>query len=359
MAKLNVGVVGVGAHGRSRHLLPLRELSSDVQLVAVADADKKRAERIGEEFSVHPYTDYHDMFDRESLDAVHIVTPTGLHSRIAVESLNKGLNVLVDKPLGANLAQALEAVRAAKRNRKILMVGYWSRFSPALKFGLEAAQSGSLGKVYHSYGYLVRRRGIPGTATFIDETLSGGRGALLDIGCYILDNLLAVLGFPKPLTATGATYSVFGKQADEVRFNWGSWDTSRFNLDDYATGFVRFEDDSTMSIEVGWAANVSHSEEISKMVVLGHKGGIEGSGAEQLSNVSLHSRISEFLTNTQPLLKPVDPAYAMVKHFVESVQLGRSPQVTGEQSLILHAIIDAIYSSSLRKEEVKIELPTL
>jgi predicted dehydrogenase len=358
MRKLNVGVIGVGGHGRSRHLLPLKELSS-VQLVAVADVDKKRAERIGDEFRVRAYTDYHNMLDKEDLDAVHVVTPTGLHSRIATDCLNHGLHVLVDKPLGANLAEVLQVVKAAKRNHKTLMVGYWSRFSPALQFGLEAAESGGLGTVYYSYGYLVRRRGIPGTATFIDKELSGGRGALLDIGCYILDNLLAVLHFPRPLSASGASYSVFGKKTDEVKFNWGSWNTSKFDLDDFSVGFVRFEDGSTMTVEVGWAANVSHSEETSKMIVLGDKGGIEGVGAEQINSVTLHSRTSGFLTNTQPLLKQVNTAHVMVEHFVESVESGRAPQVTGEQSIILQAIVDAVYSSSQRKEEVKIELPEI
>jgi Predicted dehydrogenases and related proteins len=109
---------------------------------------------------------------------------------------------------------------------------------------------GMVGEPYLAYGYLVRRRGIPGSPTFIDKQLSGGRGALLDIGCYILDNLLSLLNFPRPVTVSGATYTKFGRNPEEVKFNWGSWDPSKFELEDYAVGFIRFENGASMIIEV-------------------------------------------------------------------------------------------------------------
>ena len=358
MDKVRVAVIGVGGHGRGRHLIPYTKLPN-VEVVAVADINPKRAEEVGREFKVKYYTDYMEMIEKENPDAVSVVTPTGLHAKVAKDALSKGVHVLVDKPLGANLGEVVDVVRTAKAKGKILMVGYWSRFSPALRFGLDAVEDGLLGKPYFAYGYLVRRRGIPGSPTFIDKQLSGGRGALLDIGCYILDNLLALLKFPRPISASGMTYTKFGRNPEEVKFNWGSWDPSKFELEDYAVGFVRFEGDLTMFVEVGWAANVSHTGEVGVLRILGDKGGIEARGHEALTEISLHSRTRNFLYDTKPVLGNVDMALEMVRAFIDSIIQGKEPPVTGYQSVVLHAIMDAIYESAQKGTEVKVTIPEI
>ncbi|MFP3195259.1 MAG: Gfo/Idh/MocA family oxidoreductase [Caldivirga sp.] len=358
MDKVRVGVIGVGGHGRGRHLIPYTKLPN-VEVVAVADVNQRRAEEVGREFKVRYYTDYMEMIERENPDAVSIVTPTGLHAKVAKDVLSKGVHVLVDKPLGANLSEVVDVVRTAKAKGKVLMVGYWSRFSPALKFGVEAMSLGMVGEPYLAYGYLVRRRGIPGSPTFIDKQLSGGRGALLDIGCYILDNLLSLLNFPRPVTVSGATYTKFGRNPEEVKFNWGSWDPSKFELEDYAVGFIRFENGASMIIEVGWAANVSHVGEVGIYRVLGDKGGLEGRGHEAVTEMTLHSRTSNFLYDTKPVLGNVDMPLEMVKAFIDSITQGKEPPTTGYQSVIIHSIIDAIYESASKGSEVRVTIPEI
>ncbi|QGA55351.1 gfo/Idh/MocA family oxidoreductase [Sulfolobus sp. E5-1-F] len=354
--KIRYGIIGVGGHGRNRHLIPLTKLNDKVDIVAIADVNKERCEEVSSQFKIKCYTDYMEMTEKESLDAVSIVTPTGLHSKIAKDVLGKGVNVLVDKPLGANLDEVKEVVNTARNKGLKLMVGYWSRFSPALQYGKEIVDRGLLGEPYVAYGYLVRRRGIPGIPTFIDKTLSGGRGALLDIGCYLIDNLLTLLKFRKPISVMGKVYTKFGNKKEEVKFNWGNWDPENFSLDDYAVGFVKLEGDVSLIIEVGWAANVSHVEEKSYIRVLGDKGGIEGSGHEAIMDISFHSRTENFLTDTKPVLRKVDIYFEMIRAFVDSILLNKEPPVTGEESIILHSIIDGIYRSSLEDREVKILL---
>ncbi len=350
------GVIGVGGHGVGRHIIPLTKLPN-VVLVAVADIDKNRCEDVASRFKTKCYTDYHDMIDREVLDAVSIVTPTGLHAKIAIDVLRKGVNVLVDKPLGANINEVAEVVKTAKYMKKKLMVGYWSRFSPALRYAKEVVDKGLLGEPYVAYGYLVRRRGIPGKPTFIDKVLSGGKGALLDIGCYMIDNMLTILRFRKPITVSGAVYTKFGRNPDEIKFNWGSWDPAKFDLEDYAIGFVRLEGGVSMVIEVGWAANVSHVGEMGYMRILGDRGGIEGRGDEAIREISFHSRTENFLIDTKPVLPNVDMAYEMVKNFIESILMNREPMVTGYESLVLHTIIDGIYHSAELGKEISVSVP--
>ncbi|AAK43117.1 Gfo/Idh/MocA family protein [Saccharolobus solfataricus] len=354
--KIRYGIIGVGGHGKNRHLIPLIKLKNKVEIVAVADVKKERCEEVSSQFNIKCYLDYMEMVEKESLNAVSIVTPTGLHSRIAINVLNKGVNVLVDKPLGSNLEEVKEVVNTARNKGLKLMVGYWSRFSPALQYGKEIIHNGLLGEPYVAYGYLVRRRGIPGIPTFIDKTLSGGRGALLDIGCYLIDNLLSLLKFRKPISVMGKVYTKFGNVKEEVKFNWGSWDPENFSLDDYAVGLVKLEGDVSLILEVGWSANVSHVEEKSYVRILGDKGGIEGSGHEAIVDISFHSRTENFLTDTKPVLRKVDPYFEMINAFVDSILTDREPPITGEESVTLHSIIDGIYKSSTEDKEVKISL---
>ncbi|ACP47590.1 oxidoreductase domain protein [Sulfolobus islandicus Y.N.15.51] len=354
--KIRYGVIGVGGHGRNRHLIPLTKLNDKVETIAIADVNKERCEEVSLQYKIKCYLDYMEMIEKESLDAVSIVTPTGLHSKIAIDVLNRGVNVLVDKPLGANLDEVKEVVNAARKKGLKLMVGYWSRFSPALQYGEEIVAKDLLGEPYVAYGYLVRRRGIPGIPTFIDKTFSGGRGVLLDIGCYLIDNLLTLLKFRKPKSVVGKVYTKFGNKKEEVKFNWGSWDPENFSLDDYAVGLVKLEGDVSLIIEVGWAANVSHMEEKSYIRVLGDRGGIEATGHEAITDISFHSRTENFLTDTKPALRKVDIYFEMVKAFVDSVLQDKEPPVAGEESVILHSIIDGIYRSSIEDKEVKISL---
>jgi predicted dehydrogenase len=354
-------VIGVGGHGRNRHLIHYYKLPN-VEVVAVADVDRERLERISGEFKVKGYLDYREMLDRERPDAVSVVTPTGLHAEVALEAIRRGAHVLVDKPLAHNLEEAAKVVSEAKNRRRILMVGYWSRFSPALDYAIELREGGWLGDIYVAYAYLVRRRGIPGKPTFIDKRLSGGGGALLDIGCYAIDNVLSIMGFPTPVAVSGAVYTKFGRNPEEVRFNWGSWDPSSFELEDYAVGYVRFSNGASMLIEVGWAANVQYPGEEMRLRILGDRGGIEARGHEAIIEVSYHSRTKRHLYDAKPVLRtpsPEEMSFEMVKTFVESVVSGREPPVTGEQSLLIHAIIDGIYESAIKGEEIKVKPPTI
>ncbi len=358
MEEIRVGVIGVGGHGRGRHLVPLTK-TPGARVVAVCDVDQGTLDRVCGEFKVAGYRDYREMIEKESLEAVSIATPSGIHYRVALDCLRMGVHALVDKPLGANLREVTEVVKAAKHANKVLMVGFWSRFSPSLQFGREVSENGLLGEPFYAYGYLVRRRGIPGKPTFIDKELSGGRGVLLDIGCYALDNMLTLCGFPRPVTALGAVYTKFGRNPEELRLNWGTWDPSKFELEDFAAGMVKFENGMSMIIETAWAANVSHLGEVGKIRILGDKGGLEASGHEALQEITYHSRTKSYLTDTKPVLPTVDLPLEMTKAFIRSIQRREEPPVTGWQSVILHALMDAIYESGEKGGESRIVIPTI
>ncbi|MGC8674609.1 MAG: Gfo/Idh/MocA family protein [Thermoprotei archaeon] len=356
---MKIGVIGVGGHGRGRHLAPYKRLEAQglIEVAAVADINEERAKSAAKDFSVpHYYKDYAEMLQKEDLDGVSVVTPSGLHGEVGKQVLLSGVSALIDKPLAPSLSEATELVEIAKDKGATLMVGYWSRFSPALQYAISLGPSGYFGKVFFSYASILRRRGIPGIPTFIDDKLSGGKGAIFDIGCYLIDALLAVTGFPEPVSVSGRAFTVFGNKQDEINMNWGRWDPSTFKLDDYSVGFVKFADESTAFVESSWASNLPIQGEVSLLRVQGDNGGIEARGDEALRSITLSSKLNSKVLDSTPTLNKVDESYEMARAFVESIRT-KNPPVTGEQSLKLHAIVDGIYESTKLGKEVEVHVP--
>jgi predicted dehydrogenase len=126
---LRVGVVGVGHLGR-HHARILSSLP-DVDLCAVVDVNRARAEEIAAANHTHPLFDYHDILGR--VDAVTIAVPTELHREIAVPFLSAGIPVLVEKPMAGSLDEADAMIAAAASADVVLAVGQTERFNPAVE----------------------------------------------------------------------------------------------------------------------------------------------------------------------------------------------------------------------------------
>lgn len=127
MSKLRVGVVGVGALGR--HHARIYSQLAGCELVGVADPSAERGRAAAEAAGCPWLADYRGLL--ETADAVSIAVPTFAHHAVASEFLNRGIAVLVEKPLASTLAQAAELVALALRAGATLQVGHVERFNPA------------------------------------------------------------------------------------------------------------------------------------------------------------------------------------------------------------------------------------
>jgi predicted dehydrogenase len=130
---LRVAVVGVG-HLGSIHARIYAELEG-AELVCVVDADVERAASVGAEFGCRALADVHELFELHAdhdIDAVSVAVPTAFHEAAAVPLLERGVPVLVEKPLAGNLAGADAILAAAERGGATLAVGHVERFQPGL-----------------------------------------------------------------------------------------------------------------------------------------------------------------------------------------------------------------------------------
>lgn len=125
---LRVGVVGVGYLGRF-HARIYADMP-DVELVGVADVDAQRAHQIAERHGCQAYTDARDLIDR--IDAVSIVVPTIHHVDVARPFLERGVHMLIEKPIAPTTAAAEALVEAADRAGVIFQVGHLERFNAGI-----------------------------------------------------------------------------------------------------------------------------------------------------------------------------------------------------------------------------------
>ena len=256
--RLRVGIVGMGigrSNGRAIHADPRGEV------VALCDLEEDRMREFAAELDANPglYADYRKMCRDPGVDAVFVGTPNQWHVPVALEAVRRGKHVLVTKPLADAVRPARRLVEAAEAAGVVNMMSLSTRFSPDCLYLQEQAEAGVFGHVYYARSRSVRRNGIPAwNLGFI----SPGGGAFRDMGVHFLDAAWAIMGRPRPLTATGVAGAAFGPRGrgysrPTTRRVWKQYDT-----DDYAGGFIRFENGAGLQIESFWASHQAREEQI-------------------------------------------------------------------------------------------------
>jgi len=141
---IKVGVIGLGNMGRN-HARVYSELE-EAELVAVADLNRELKE-IAKNAGCKFYSDYREMLGKEDIEAVSIAVPTKLHRSIALECIESGKDVLIEKPIASSLKEAEEIVKAGKRKKRIIMVGHIERFNPAVRKLKEMIKKKKFGEI--------------------------------------------------------------------------------------------------------------------------------------------------------------------------------------------------------------------
>jgi predicted dehydrogenase len=177
MTRLRLAVVGVGHLGKE-HARILAGMT-DVELIGVVDPRTAQAEAVAQRCGTRPFADHRPLLG--AIDAAVVAAPTAYHHAVAIDFLRRGIPLLVEKPLAADLAQADELVALARHSGALLQVGHIERFNPAF----EELQKRPLRPKYIS---AERCGGFSGRSTDV--------GVVLDLMIHDLDLLLALVGAP-------------------------------------------------------------------------------------------------------------------------------------------------------------------
>ncbi len=364
--KLRVGIIGTGwiAHN---HMASYQKMTDIAEVVAMADLIPGKAEAFAAEFGMEGIRFYPShtamLADPDlALDAVSICTYNRQHAPCAIDCMKKGIHVMLEKPLCVTTEEAIEIARTEKETGVIISVGFQPRMDANMQEIKRIVESGRLGQVYYIQTGGGRRRGIPtpfGTSFIEDKT--AGIGAMADIGCYSLDMVLNAIGYPKPLTVTGYTSKFFG--TDPVTYPAHPEYAEKFEVDDFAAGFIRLEGGIILDFRIAWAMNINTPGDT---IILGTKAGLRIPSTECWNGtiggpMTIYETIDGKHVDTivTPLERNDHLFDDKIRSFLEAVLAGGKAPVPVSQILINQAIIDGIVKSAKCGHEVEIELPEI
>lgn len=353
---LRVGIIGCGI---GVFHLEGYEKDPRVEVVALAGLDTDRCIALQNRFGVpRRYGEYQELLAEPDIDAVSIAVPNNLHKPVTLAALAAGKHVLVEKPLAQNSTDGEEMVRAAEASGKVVMILFNRRGRHDVQIVQQEVAAGRLGRIYHAKAFWMRRSGIPGLGSwFTNKTLAGG-GPLIDLGVHVLDMALWIMGNPKPVAVSAATYNELGTRGK------GQWQGGRFTVtpgvpyevEDFATALIRFEDGATLQLDASWAGYTRHSDEFG-VSFMGSDGGAEIHAKDyaDTGTLKLFGDIDGTPTVTEPRLLSRHGHGEIIRRFVSAILDGGPISPSAQEGLERVRLIESIYRSAEAGRELPVE----
>jgi xylose dehydrogenase (NAD/NADP) len=222
--RIRFGVLG--AAGIARALLPAMQAAHNAVPVSIASRDPERAAELAREHEVartHPT--YDALLDDPGIDAVYVALHNSAHREWVERALDAGKHVLCEKPLGMNVAEVEAMQGAVERSGRSLMEAFMYRFHPRMQ--RLRATVGTPRHLRAEFGFPL----APAPNYRWDPRLGGG--ALLDVGCYVLDVLRWFAGEPDTVSAAMhvrdidlSVVAMIGFAGDVTGTAWASFESA-------------------------------------------------------------------------------------------------------------------------------------
>lgn len=332
MDKTRIAVIGLGSVAQLVHLPNLVKIKN-AEITAVVEVNKNRLHSVADKYDVKKrFTDYKELLNNIDADAVIIATPTHLHKQMAIDCLNAGKDVLVEKPLARNSSEGIEVIECAKKNNRKLMVGMNLRYRPDSMLIRSLIDAGEIGKPFYIKCGWIRKQSS--SEKWFTKREEAGGGVILDLGVNLVDLALWLADYPKAISISTKNY----------------FHNSR-NLEDTSLSFIRCEN-LTISLEASWS--MAEEKDIFYTNVYGTKGSI-GANPFKLIKVMADDHMDLGSTFVDSPTEAFKKSYLNeLKSFIGAIR-GLNPVFSsGEEALQLLQIAEAMYKSAEKDQEIKI-----
>ncbi|MBL4575494.1 MAG: Gfo/Idh/MocA family oxidoreductase, partial [Opitutaceae bacterium] len=255
MKKIQFGFIGAGkiVHSSVANILN----HSSATAVGAFDLSEERVRSLCDTFDIpHTYSSAEELLNNAEINAVYIAAPNKFHASYAIQALNAGKNVFLEKPFAMNATEAEEVLQKAKETGLAFMVGMNQRYTPDAQRIYSLARKGIFEDIHYGKAYWFRREGIPKLGTWFGNKELAGAGAINDIGVHMLDLCLHIMGNFEPTSVSGSTYTKFGNRG-LGEGGWGNSDRQDipFDVDDLSTALIKMKNGATVSLETTWACH--------------------------------------------------------------------------------------------------------
>jgi UDP-N-acetylglucosamine 3-dehydrogenase len=320
---LKAAVIGVGSMGRN-HVRVYRE-TEGVELVAVSDQSAETAARVGSVFNAPHFNDYARMIDECKPDLVTLAVPTDKHFKIGMDLIERGINLLIEKPIASTLEEAEELVDAARRKGVVLAVGHIERFNPAITELRRRLREGMAGRIYNIHA----QRLSPYPTRIRDA------GVVIDLASHDIDLMRYLIDTP--------VIRLYGETLRSINSD----------REDMFNGIMRFQNGTVGVLDVNWIT----PKKVRLLTITGARG--------MFSCDMISQELFFYENETAPsqwdalsVLRGVnegnilgiriqrqEPLAAELADFVAAVRDGRDATVSGEEGLeTLRVALDFVRS---------------
>ncbi|WP_377351656.1 Gfo/Idh/MocA family protein [Pontibacillus salicampi] len=320
----------------------------NAELVAVVDRNEAKMKRLAAEYNVDGYVDYHEMLKREDIDVVNILTPSGMHSDMAIACANAGKHVITEKPMDVNIEKAHAMINVCKEQGVKLAVISQHRFDPATVQVKRAIEEERLGKLILGQAAVnwYRSQEYYDSGEWRGTWELDGGGALMNQSIHTIDLLQYLMG---PITQVEAKIATLTHE--------------RIEVEDIAVATVRFANGGlgtivgTTSAYPGLSARLelfgttgSAKIEDDELLQLFVKPDSSNSTPEDAINLASQQSGDAATGSADPGAIAGNAHRLQIEDMIEALEAGREPIVNGEEGLKPLEIILSIYESAQSRQ---------
>lgn len=369
MKKLRVAIIGTGMIANMAHFPALNILRQKgvLDVVAVADIRPEAAEETARRHGVEKwYIDPQRMLDEVKPDFVSVCTPNMYHAKWTIAALEAGADVACEKPIAVCYEDAKKMWDTAKRCGKKLFPCQCMRWRNYMQQSKYLVDSGEIGTPYFASADFIRRIGIPTWGMFHMKEHNFG-GPFCDLGVHVIDSLLWICGNPKLVSVSGSSYRKIGCRGDEVllsiaesgayagTFTPRPYDYREFNVEEFATGFMRFDSGLSVNFKFSWALYLPTTN--LNLEICGDRGGLS------VNKETLYKNVNKYQAETQ--LKwfdngkykgvPFEQHRYMYDNILKALAGEEEYLIREEENLEVAKVIECYYRSAEIGREVRAE----
>ncbi|MDQ7062676.1 MAG: Gfo/Idh/MocA family oxidoreductase [candidate division KSB1 bacterium] len=326
MGTFRAAVIGLGSMGKNhaRHYFEME----DVELVAIADPDWNSLSWFSRRYPARTYTDHREMIEREQPDLISVTVPTWLHRPVALDVIEAGIHLIVEKPIALYEDEALEIIERAEARGVKLTVGHVERFNPVVRKMKEEIERNRLGKIFK----IQARRQSPYPIRIQDV------GVVIDLAPHDIDIMRFLLN------------DRIDRLYAEIQRNF------RTDREDVLACFLRFSSGVLGQLEVDWITPTT----VRELRIVGEKGMFvanyltqelyffengemsgEWDGSRQFVAISEGEMHKYRIQRKEPLRLELED-------FVDAIRNNRPPLVEGEDGFQALCLARAILESGLK-----------
>ena len=316
--EVRYAVVGAGWISQAAFMPGAAQTGNSV-LTAMITGDQRKAEALGKRYGIeraYHYDAYRAALDSRSFDAVYLALPNDQHLRFAVQALEAGVHVLLEKPMAVSEAECAAISVAAKGSGAKLMIAYRLHFEPATLEAIRIEQSGVLGRVWLF------------TSTFSQQVSKANHrashgywaGPVPDMGTYPINaarNLFRAE--PTEVMAQGVTHPHLG-----------------FNFHDTVAVTLRFPGERMAQFTVGYGLGA-----VNEYRVVGDRGDLLVEHGFGFPGPLTH-RLTVGGASTRRVFGPGDQFGAETRYFSDCVLRGQDPEPDGEEGMLDVRVLAAV-----------------